>query len=68
MTMINFFSDILKKNGKYSLRRVVIVLFVLMVMISWIAQQFFFIRIPEYMFHLLVDLLKSIINESPNQP
>ena len=66
--MTNFFSDLLKVDGKYSLKRVLIVVFAVMVIISWIIQQFLFINIPDYMFHALIDLLKSIINDSPNQP
>jgi hypothetical protein len=64
--MNKFFSDLLKVNDRYSFKRVLIALFVMVILISWIAQQFFFIRIPEYMFHLLVDLLKAIMNDAPN--
>jgi hypothetical protein len=64
--MNKFFSDLLKVNDKYSLKRVLIVLFVVVVLISWIAQQFLLLSIPEYMFHLLVDLLKAIMNDAPN--
>jgi hypothetical protein len=64
--MNKFFSDLLKVKGVYSFKRVLITLFVIVVLISWIAQQFFLVSIPEYMFHLLIDLLKAIMNDAPN--
>ena len=51
-------SDFLKdKNGNHSLREVVILVCLVCVVISWIAQQFFQRNIPEYMFYAFVSLI-----------
>lgn len=64
MTMTKGVSTIIKdKEGNYSLKKIVVILFVLMVLTSWIADQFFGIRSPEYMFSLIIDLLKQVITE-----
>lgn len=51
-------SDFLKdKNGNHSLREVVILVCLLCIIISWIAQQFFQKQIPEYIFYGFVSLI-----------
>lgn len=45
------------KNGCHSLREVATALFIVIVIISWIAQQFFGREIPEFMFYSLVGLV-----------
>jgi hypothetical protein len=50
--------DLIKdKNGSFSLREVVVALLVLMVMGSWIGEQFFGKHIPEYMFYSFITLI-----------
>lgn len=50
--------DIFKdKDGNYSLREMVTVLFVLVVIISWIADQFLGFEAPEYMFYGFISLV-----------
>lgn len=54
----NFFQQILQdKNGSYNLREIVTLLFVLITVISWIADQFYGIKVPEYMFYSFVSLV-----------
>lgn len=61
--MIKLLKDLMRdKDGKYSIRKILIVLLAAATIISWIAQQFFDIQIPEYMFKELVSLLKHIIS------
>lgn len=51
-------SDFLKdKNGNHSLRELVILVCLLCVVISWIAQQFFQRTVPEYMFYAFASLI-----------
>ncbi len=45
------------KEGNYSLREAVTLVFVAATLISWIAQQFFRITIPEYMFYSFVSII-----------
>ena len=53
-----FFSSILRdKNGYFNLREVVTALFVLVILVSWIAEQFFSLPVPEYMFYSFVSLV-----------
>jgi len=52
--------EILKdKNGYYSMREVATALFVLIVTIGWIAQQFFGFEFPEYMFYGFTSLIAA---------
>jgi hypothetical protein len=56
--MSNFLKALLKdKGGCYSLREVVTLVFVLIIIASWIGQQFFSIEVPEYMFYSFVSLV-----------
>jgi choline-glycine betaine transporter len=56
--MIEFFKSLLKdKSGNYSLREFVSLLFVLVIIASWIAHQFFDKEVPEYMFYAFVSIV-----------
>lgn len=45
------------KDGNFSLREAVTILYVLMSMVSWIAQQFFGMAVPEYMFYAFISMI-----------
>ncbi|MDP3146040.1 MAG: hypothetical protein Q8T03_13335 [Bacteroidota bacterium] len=45
------------KDGNFSLREVVTLIYVFMSIISWIAQQFFGQQIPEYMFYAFISMI-----------
>ncbi len=45
------------KNGNHSLREVATAIFVLVLLVSWIAEQFFEKPMPEYMFYAFVSLV-----------
>ncbi|MDI1355343.1 MAG: hypothetical protein PSX36_10515 [bacterium] len=47
------------KNGNHSLREVATAIFVLVLITSWVAEQFFGMKIPEYMFYALVSLVSA---------
>jgi len=56
--MKNFFKQLFKdKNNQYSLREIVISLFVLAVLVSWVAKQFYGKDVPEFMFYSFVSLI-----------
>ena len=56
--MTDFAKQILKdKDGNYNLREVVTMIFVFVTLISWAAQQFFGIAVPEYMFYSFVSII-----------
>ena len=56
--MKNFFHQLLKdKDGNFSLRELAIALFILVIIISWIAQQFYNLNVPEFMFYSFVSLV-----------
>ncbi len=56
--MKQFFQQLFKdKDGNFSLRELAIALFILVIIISWIAQQFFQLDIPEFMFYSFVSLV-----------
>lgn len=49
--MKSFFLQILRdKNGNFSLREFTVCILLLVLLASWIAQQFFGREIPEFMF------------------
>lgn len=53
-----FFQQLFKdKDGNFSLRELVIALFILVIIVSWIAQQFFKLNVPEFMFYSFVSLV-----------
>ena len=45
------------KNGNHSLREVATAIFVLALLVSWIAEQFFGMKVPEYMFYAFMSLV-----------
>lgn len=45
------------KDGNFSLREVITLIYVLMSIISWIAQQFFGSAIPEYMYYTFISMI-----------
>jgi|GEM_PF-552446 len=45
------------KEGSYSLRELAVLVFVLIIIASWIAQQFYGKHVPEYMFYSFVSLV-----------
>lgn len=45
------------KNGSFSLREVVVLLFIAAILVSWIARQFFHLDVPEFMFYSFVSLV-----------
>jgi hypothetical protein len=45
------------KDGSFSLRELATGLFILVIIISWIAQQFFKLNVPEFMFYSFVSLV-----------
>ena len=56
--MKNFLQQLLKdKNGRFSLRELAIALFILVIIVSWIAKQFFKYDVPEFMFYSFVSLV-----------
>lgn len=55
---ISALAELLKdKNGSHSLRELATAIFILVLLISWIAQQFFEMKMPEYMFYAFVSLV-----------
>ena len=53
-----FLKQILRdKNGSFSLREVIIALLAFIMLVSWIAQQFFGKNIPEFMFYSFTSLV-----------
>ena len=58
--MKDFFHQLFKdKNESFSLREVAIALFVLVLIISWIASQFFRLQVPEFMFYSFSSLIAA---------
>jgi hypothetical protein len=56
--MNDFLKQLMKdKEGNYSLREAVTLVFVAATLISWLAQQFFSISVPEYMFYSFVSII-----------
>lgn len=45
------------KDGNFSLREVITLIYVLMSIASWIGQQFFGIAVPEYMFYAFISMI-----------
>jgi hypothetical protein len=53
-----FIQQLLKdKNGSYSLRELVIAVLLIVLVISWIGQQFFGKEVPEAMFFTFASLI-----------
>ena len=45
------------KDGNFSLREVLALVYVLLTIIAWIAQQFFGRDIPEFMFYSFISMI-----------
>ena len=55
-----FFQQLLKdKLGSYSMREFVIGILLIVLVISWIAQQFFHKDVPEFMFYTFASLIAA---------
>jgi hypothetical protein len=53
-----FIEQLLKdKNGSYSLRELVIAVLLIVLVVSWIGQQFFGKEVPESMFFTFASLI-----------
>ena len=58
--MNNFLKQILRdKNGSFSLQEVIIAILVFIMLVSWIAQQFFGKNVPEFMFYSFTSLVAA---------
>lgn len=58
--MKKYVSELLRdKNGDFSLRECIIALLLLIMVISWIAQQFFAKEVPEFMFYSFISLIAA---------
>jgi hypothetical protein len=58
--MKNFIKQILQdKNGSFSLRELTIAILLLIITVSWVAQQFFEKNIPEFMFYSFISLVAA---------
>ena len=56
--MKTFFAQLFKdKNNSFSLRELAVALFILVIIASWIARQFFKLDVPEFMFYSFVSLV-----------
>jgi hypothetical protein len=56
--MKNFLQQLFKdKDGSFSLRELAVALFILVIITSWIARQFFKLEVPEFMFYSFVSLV-----------
>ncbi|TCZ68348.1 hypothetical protein [Flaviaesturariibacter aridisoli] len=55
-----FLHEILRdKNGQFSIRECLIAVVILMIVASWIAQQFFGKPVPEFMFYSFTSLVAA---------
>jgi len=58
--MKTFFYELFKdKDQSFSLRELAIAIFVLVLVISWIARQFFKLEVPEFMFYSISSLIAA---------
>lgn len=58
--MKNILKEILRdKNGCFSLRECLIAILVIVILVSWIAQQFFSREVPEFMFYSFISLIAA---------
>jgi len=56
--MKTFIQQLFKdKNGNFSLREFAVAAFILVIITSWVAQQFFGRVIPEYMFYTFATMI-----------
>jgi hypothetical protein len=55
-----FLQQLMKdKNGSYSMRELVIAILLLVLIISWIGQQFFGKQVPDSMFYTFASLIAA---------
>ena len=45
------------KDGNFSLREAIALIYVLMSIVAWMSQQFFGLHIPEYMFYSFMSMI-----------
>lgn len=45
------------KDGNFSLREAIALIYVLMSIVAWVSQQFFGMHIPEYMFYSFMSMI-----------
>lgn len=45
------------KDGNFSLREAIALIYVIMSIIAWISQQFFGMPVPEYMFYSFISMI-----------
>ena len=58
--MKKFIQQILQdKNGSFSLREGLTIILILIIVVSWVAQQFFGKNIPEFMFYSFISLVAA---------
>lgn len=58
MNFKNIIHQLLKdKDGNFSLREVITIIYVLMSIVSWVAQQFFGAHVPEFMFYSFISMI-----------
>jgi len=58
--MKHFIEQIFKdKNNSFSIRETVIGILILVLIISWIGQQFFSKNVPEFMFYSFTSLIAA---------
>jgi hypothetical protein len=45
------------KDGNFSMREVIALVYVVLSIISWVSQQFFGMIVPEYMFYSFMSMI-----------
>ena len=45
------------KDGNFSLREAIALIYVLMSIVAWISQQFFGLHVPEFMFYSFMSMI-----------
>ena len=57
-TMKTFIQQLFKdKNGNFSLREFAVAVFIVVLVTSWAARQFFNREVPEYMFYTFATMI-----------
>ena len=58
MTLKQIIHQLLQdKDGNFSLREAIAMVYVLMSIIAWVSQQFFGLHIPEFMFYSFMSMI-----------
>ncbi len=58
MNLKQIIQQLLKdKDGNFSLREVIALIYVIMSIIAWVSQQFFGMQVPEYMFYSFISMI-----------